>query len=43
VERVVDAPRFRESELVYDGGEDLGDGEGAFTFRGEFWVSDRAF
>jgi len=43
MKRVVDMPRFGELELVDDGGEDFGDGEGTFTFWGEFWVSDRAF
>ena len=43
MECVVDTPRFRESELVDDGGEDLSDGEGTFAFWGEFWVSDGAF
>ena len=43
MKRVVDTPRFGESELVDDGGKDLGDGEGSFAFRGEFWISNRAF
>ena len=43
MKRVVDTPRFGESELVYDRGEDLGNGEGTFAFWGEFRVSDGAF
>jgi len=43
VKRVVDTPRFGESELIYDGREDFCDGEGSFTFWGEFRVGDGAF
>jgi len=43
MERVVDMPCFRKSELVDDGGEDFGDGEGTFAFWGEFWVGDGVF
>jgi len=43
MKRVVDTPRFQESELVNDGGEDFGDGKGSFSFWGEFWVGDRSF
>ena len=43
MERVVDTPRFWKSELVDDGGEDFGDGEGAFALWGEFRVSNGAF
>jgi len=43
MERVVDAPRFWKSKLIYDGGEDFGDSKGAFTFWGEFRVGDGAF
>ena len=43
MEHVVDTPRFRKSELVDDGGEDFSDGEGTFTFWGEFRISNRAF
>jgi len=43
MKRVVDTPRFRESELVDDGGEDFGDGEWTFALWGEFWVSNGAF
>jgi len=40
MKRVVNMPRFWESELIDDGGEDFGDGKGAFAFWGEFRVSD---
>jgi len=40
MERVVDMPRFWKSELVDNGGEDFGDGEGTFAFWSKFWVSD---
>ena len=43
MERVVDLPRFGESELVCDGGEDFDDREGSFTFRGELWVGNGVF
>jgi len=43
VERVVDMPRSWESELIDNGGEDFGDGEGTFAFWGEFRVSNGAF
>ena len=43
MERVVDFPCFRESELVGDGGEDFDNCEGSFTFGGKLWVCDGAF
>ena len=43
MERVVDFPCFRESELVGDGGEDFDNREGSFTFWGELWVGDGSF
>jgi len=43
VEHVVDTPRFWKSELIDDGGEGFGDGEGTFAFWGEFWVSNGVF
>ena len=39
----MDLPRFGEAELVGDGGKDLDDGEGSFSFGGKFWVSDGTF
>ena len=43
MKRVMDLPRFGESELVCDGREDFDDREGSFTFGGEFRVGDGAF
>ena len=43
VERGMDLPRFGESELVGDGGEDFDDREGSFSFGGELGVCDGAF
>ena len=39
----MDLPRFRESELIGDGGKDFDNREGSFTFRGEFGVGNGAF
>ena len=43
VERVMDFPRFGETELISDGREDFDEREGSFTFGGELGVCDRAF
>jgi len=43
MERVVDMPRFWESELIDDGGEDFSDGEGAFAFWSELWIGNGMF
>ena len=43
MERVVDLPHFGEVELVCDGGENLDNHEGSFTFQGKFEVGNGAF
>ena len=40
---MVDFPRFGETELVRDRGEDFDDCEGSFTFRSELGIGDGAF
>ena len=42
VECVMDFPRFEETELVSDRGEDLDDREGSFMFWGELGVGNGA-
>ena len=39
----VDLPCFRQAELIDNWGKDFRDGEGSFSFRGEFRVDDGSF
>ena len=43
MEHVMDLPCSREVQLVSDGGEDLDNCEGSFTFWGELWVGNGVF
>ena len=43
MKRVVDLPRFGESKLICDWGEDFDDCEGSFTFWSEFGIGNRLF
>jgi len=43
MEHVVDTPCFWKLELVDNGGKNLSNGEGAFSFWSELWVISGAF
>ena len=43
VEHVMNLPHLWEAELICDGGEDLDNGEGSFSFEGQLGVGNGAF